>query len=295
MKSTEVALNTGKGLAAPAQKVKPAANDGLSDYLYKQLRGYGHVIERRLNDSRAHVTQLTAEVVASHESQRKRWKIIAFAVPIAGILVLASAKNGVDAWQARTARLEAEANMEVIRKEQEVRAADAKAYADAQATADQKLLAFVTGVDALPLDKTYAGASDMPTPAAVNGIKQAVTAILAGQPSDYAKVVDNVGPWPAPIVAKRLTDKSYLVGVAVRDGEARKVLVLYAQRGQPGQDDVIAGLRIPAAGVPERQFTAPAGTFNTGDFDFILRGQLREQFVRSFMPAPAAAASASTN
>jgi hypothetical protein len=299
MKTTDIALASGQNLAAPAQKVKPSPSDGLSDYLYKQLRGIGHVWKARLNDTLSHATQLPAQVVASFETQRRLWKTIAIAVPIAGIFVLASAKNGVTAWQERSARIEAQAKMEVLRQEQEVKmaaaAATAKAYADAFAGADQKLLAFVTGVDALPLDKTYAGVPDMATPEAVEGIKTALSALLAGKASDYAKVIADVGPWTAPIVAKKLTDDSYLAGVAVRDGEARKVLVLYAKRGQPGQGDVVVGLRVPAAGVPERQFQAPEGAFHTFDFDRILNGQLREQFVRSFMPAPAPAASAPTN
>jgi hypothetical protein len=299
MKTTDIALAPGQTLAAPAHKVKPSPSDGLSDYLYKQLRGPGHVWKARLNDVLSHATQLPANIIASFESQRSLWKAVAIAVPVAGIFVLAGAKNGVSAWQERSARIEAEAKMEVMRQEQEVKmaaaAATAKAYADAFAGADQKLLAFVTGVDALPLDKTYAGVPDMATPEAAEGIKTALSALVAGKTSDYAKVIGDVGPWPAPIVAKKLTDDSYLAGVAVRDGDARKVLVLYAKRGQPGQGDVIVGLRVPAAGVPERQFQAADSAFHTFDFDRILNGQLRQQFVRSFMPAPAAAASASTN
>jgi hypothetical protein len=295
MKSTEIAL-AGQAPTVQTQPTKPPANDGLSDYLYKQLRGFGHVVEARLGDALSHATQLPKDIVASFENQRRLWKTIAIAVPVAGVFVLAGAKNGVTAWQERSARIEAEAKAEVMRKDHETKAAaamaEAMAYADAFASADQKLLAFVSGVDALALDKTYADVSSMATAEAAEGIKQAITAILGGQPSDYAKVVDAFGAWPAPIVAKRLTDKSYLLGVAIRDGDARKVLVLYAQRGQSG--DAIAALRILAAGVPERSFFAESA-FRTIEFDRILNGQLREQFVRSFMPAPAAASSASTN
>lgn len=296
MKSAEIAL-AGQVPTAQTQPNKPSVDDGLSDYLYKQLRGFGHVVEARLGDALSHATQLPKDVVASFDSQRRLWKSIAIAVPVAGIFVLAGAKDGVTAWQERSARIEAEAKAEVMRKDQEAKAAaamaEAKAYADAFAAADKTLLAFMSGADALKVEGVYAKSSDIlggeNQAAAIGGIREAVTSIVNGKPVDYAKTVDGVGAWPAAIVAKSLqADGGYMVGVAIDDNGTRKALVLYAKRTQSGEVSIV-GIRSYAPELEAKTFVVDQA------FKFYPFENVKERFVRGFMPAPAPAASASTN
>lgn len=275
MKTTnEIAVSGG----ADSPKLQPAQptktfSGPVSDYLWKELRGIGHCWVKRMGDPLSSGTLLPDEVAAKAEAQRNRWKLIAFAVPIAGVIALAGAKNGINAYQTRAARQELAVKEEALRRDQEaktaVAVAETKAFGDAFANSDKSFVEFMAGAQRAP--QYFATAADMAAPEAISGIRDSIASVLAGKPLDYVKPIATVGAWSAPVVFKQV-EGGYLIGVAIDDAGVRKAVVLFASNGGT------VGLRTY---VPETEVGAFIAD-GDGKFKYAPLDKVRERLVRGF-------------